>query len=293
MERRTIFAGRVLPVLLVLPQLVITILFFLLPAYRAFAESVTATDAFGLNVVFVGLANFASLVESHRYQATILRTLVFSALVTVLAMAGGLALAAFADRGIKGQAIYRTLLIWPYAVAPAIASVIFIFLLQPEIGLLVRPLQALGIDWNYAINGRQAFALVVLIAAWKQVSYNFIFYLAGLQSIPKSLIEAATLDGARSFYRFRTIIWPLLAPTTFFLIIVNLVYAAFDSFALIYALTQGGPGSSTETLVVKVYRDGVINLDLGGSAAQSVILMALIVGLTMIQFRFVGQRAAT
>lgn len=293
MERRTIFAGRALPALLVLPQLAITILFFLLPAYKAFAESVTATDAFGLNVSFVGLANFASLVFSPLYQAAIIRTLIFCAAVTALAVGGGLVLAVFADRGIKGQALYRTLLIWPYAVAPAIASVIFVFLLQPEIGLLVRPLQALGIDWNYTLNGSQAFILVIVIAAWKQVSYNFIFYLAGLQSIPKSLIEAATLDGARAFHRFRTIVWPLLAPTTFFLIVVNLVYAAFDTFALIFALTQGGPGTSTETLVVKVYRDGVINLDLGGSAAQSVILMALIVGLTMIQFRFVGQGAAT
>ena len=293
MERRTLFAGWFLPALLLLPQLAVTFLFFLFPAYRAFAESVTATDGFGLHVDFVGLANFISLLHSTSYQATLLRTLIFCTCVTALAMAGGLTLALFADRGIKGQAIYRTLLIWPYAIAPAIASVIFVFLLQPEIGMLTRPLAAIGIDWNYALNGEQAFALVIFIAAWKQVAYNFIFYLAGLQSIPKSLIEAASLDGARQWQRFRSIIWPLLAPTTFFLIIVNLVYAAFDTFALIFALTQGGPGTATETLVVKVYRDGVINLDLGGSAAQSVILMALIIGLTMIQFRFVGQRAAT
>ena len=293
MERRTLFAGRVLPAFLVLPQLVITILFFLFPAYKAFVESVRAANAFGLNTSFVGLENFTALLGSAPYRATVLRTVIYCGAVTSLAMAGGLVLATFADRGIRGQAIYRTVLILPYAIAPAIASVIFVFLLQPEIGLLIHPLAVLGIDWNYALNGGQAFALVILIGAWKQVSYNFIFYLAGLQSIPRSLIEAAALDGARGFTRFRTIVWPLLAPTTFFLIVVNVVYAAFDTFSLIFALTGGGPGTATETLVVKVYRDGVINLDLGGSAAQSVILMALIVGLTAIQFRYVGRRVTT
>lgn len=291
MERRTLFGGRLLPAVLVAPQLAITILFFLLPAWRAFSESVQATDAFGLNTTFVGLENFATLFHSGLYQLAILRTVVFCALVTILSMAGGLVLAAFANRGIRGQSIYRVLLIWPYAIAPALASVIFVFLLQPEIGLITNFISRFGIDFNYATNGNQAFALIVLIAAWKQVSYNFIFYLAGLQSVPSSVIEAATLDGARGLYRFRTVIWPLLAPTTFFLLVINTVYAAFDAFALIYALTEGGPGTSTTTMVVKVYRDGVINLDLGGSAAQSVILMALIVALTAIQFRYTGKRA--
>lgn len=292
MERRTLFNGRLLPAVLVLPQLLITILFFLLPAGKAFSESVTATDAFGLTRIYVGIANFAELFRSELYRATVVRTAVFCVAVTTLAMAAGLLLAAFADREIKGRAIYRTLLIWPYAVAPAISSVIFVFLLQPQIGLLVQPLARLGINWNYTINGTQAFLLVILIAAWKQVSYNLIFYLAGLQSVPKSVLEAASLDGARGFYRFRTVVWPLLTPTTLFLVIVNFVYAAFDTFSLIFALTEGGPGASTETMVVKAYRDGVINLDLGGSAAQSVILMVLIVGLTMIQFRYVGRRHA-
>jgi len=293
MERRTLFAGWVLPAFLVLPQLAITILFFLFPAWQAFRESVRAANAFGLNTSFVGLANFAALLGSAAYRATVLRTLLYCAAVAALAMAGGLVLAVFADREIRGRAIYRALLILPYAIAPAIASVIFAFLLQPEIGLLTHPLAMLGIDWNYALNGGQALALVILIGAWKQVAYNFIFYLAGLQSIPRALIEAAALDGARGFTRFRTIVWPLLMPTTFFLIVVNVVYAAFDTFALIFALTGGGPGTATETLVVKVYRDGVINLDLGGSAAQSVILMALIVALTAIQFRYVGRRVST
>jgi sn-glycerol 3-phosphate transport system permease protein len=291
MERRTLFGGRLLPAALVAPQLAITVLFFLLPAWRAFSESVQATDAFGLNTTFVGLANFRALFDSPVYQAALLRTVVFCAAVTVLSMAGGLVLACFANRGIRGQSVYRVLLIWPYAIAPALASVIFVFLLQPQVGLLTNALARFGINFNYATNGTDAFGLIVLIAAWKQVSYNFIFYLAGLQSVPASVIEAATLDGARGFYRFRTVIWPLLAPTTFFLLVINTVYAAFDAFALIFALTGGGPGTSTTTLVVKVYRDGVINLDLGGSAAQSVILMALIVVLTTIQFRYTGKRA--
>lgn len=291
MERRTLFGGWLLPAALVAPQLAITILFFLLPAWRAFSESVQATDAFGLNTSFVGLENFADLLHSAVYQAAILRTVIFCAAVTVLSMGGGLVLASFANRGIRGQSIYRVLLIWPYAIAPALASVIFVFLLQPQVGLITNFLTRFGVNFNYATNGDQAFGLIIVIAAWKQVSYNFIFYLAGLQAVPASVIEAATLDGAGRFYRFRTVIWPLLAPTTFFLLVINTVYAAFDAFALIYALTGGGPGTSTTTMVVKVYRDGVINLDLGGSAAQSVILMALIVALTVIQFRYTGKRA--
>lgn len=291
MERRTLFGGWVLPAVLVAPQLAITVLFFLLPAWRAFAESVRATDAFGLNTSFVGLANFIELFQSETYREALLRTGVFCVAVTVLAMGGGLVLAAFANRAIRGARIYRILLIWPYAIAPAIASVIFVFLMQPQIGMVTNVLARFGLDFNYATHADQAFLLVVLIAAWKQVSYNFIFYLAGLQSVPRSVIEAATLDGARGFYRFRTMIWPLLAPTTFFLIIVNVVYAAFDTFALIFALTAGGPGTATETLVVKVYRDGILNLDIGGSAAQSVILMAIIIALTSVQFRFTGKRA--
>lgn len=291
MERRTLFSGRLLPAVLVLPQLVITILFFFLPAGMAFSESVRATDAFGLNSTFVGLENFVDLLSSGLYQQAIIRTAIFCAVVTALAMAIGLFFAIFADHAIKGKTVYRTLLIWPYAIAPAIASVIFVFLLQPQIGLITNALARFGLDFNYATNGNQAFVMIVLVSAWKQVSYNFIFYVAGLQSVPRSVIEAATLDGARGFHRFRTMIWPLLAPTTFFLIIVNLVYSAFDTFSLIFPLTGGGPGTSTETLVVKVYRDGVINLDLGGSAAQSVILMAIIIALTAVQFRYTGRRA--
>lgn len=292
MERRTLFNGRLLPAVLVAPQLAITFIFFLLPAGGAFYQSTQATDAFGLNTVFVGLSNFASLLTSPQYHQALLRTAIFCVIVTSLSMAGGLVFASFANRAIKGRFLYRILLIWPYAIAPALTSVIFVFLFQPQIGLITNLLAGFGINFNYATNGNQAFALVVLIAAWKQVSYNFIFYLAALQSVPRSMIEAATLDGARGFHRFRTMVWPMLMPTTLFLMVTNLVYAAFDTFDVIYALTGGGPGIATNVLVVKVYRDGVINLDLGGSAAQSVLLMAGIIGLTMMQFRLTNRRAA-
>ncbi|HQT67100.1 MAG TPA: ABC transporter permease subunit [Acetobacteraceae bacterium] len=290
MERRTIFPGRVLPILLILPQLLLTIIFFILPAGEAFEESFQATDPFGLNTDFVGFSNFTTLLRDPNYLGTLARTVLFCIAVSVIAMAAGLGLAIFADRKIKGSGFYKVLLIWPYAIAPAIAAVLFVFLMHPQIGLIGRRLNALGFDWNYELHGGQAFALVVMVSAWKQVSYNFIFYLAGLQSIPRSVIEAARLDGARGWHVFRTILFPLLRPTTFFLLVVNLVYSAFDTFGTIYALTDGGPGTSTETLVVKVYRDGVINLDLGGSAAQSVILMILVVALTSLQFRFLGKR---
>ncbi|HUZ62201.1 MAG TPA: sn-glycerol-3-phosphate ABC transporter permease UgpA [Acetobacteraceae bacterium] len=290
MERRTIFPGRLLPILLVLPQLALTIVFFLFPAGEAMWSSLTQVDAFGLHTQFVGLGNFAGLFSDPRYLHTIWRTAVFCASVTVLSLAVALALAVFADREIRGRGWYRTMLIWPYAVAPAVSAVLWVFLMNPQVGLFGRWLNGTALHWDYAINGGQAMLLVIIAAAWKQVSYNFIFFLAGLQSIPRTVVEAARMDGAKGWRRFRTITLPLLMPTTFFLIIVDLVYAAFDTFATIMALTQGGPGKATETLVVKVYRDGVINLDLGGSSAQSVVLMVAIITLTALQFRFLGQR---
>ena len=290
MDRRTTFDGRLLPALLVLPQLLLTIFFFLWPAAEAFWSSLTTTDPFGQGWVFVGLDNFADLFSDALYVQTILRTLIFCATVSVLAMSAALLLATFADREIKGRAIYRTLLIWPYAVAPAMAAVLWLFLLQPQFGLLGRWLNGHGIAWDYVVNGGQALTMVALASAWKQVSYDFIFFLAGLQSIPRAVIEAARMDGARGWHRFRTITFPLLAPTTFFLLVVNLVYAAFDTFGTIWALTQGGPGKDTETLVIKVYRDGMVNQDIGGSAAQSVVLMVGVITLTALQFRFLGRR---
>ena len=290
MDRRTTFDGWLLPALLVLPQLLLTIFFFLWPAAEALWSSLTTTDPFGQGSVFVGLDNFSDLFTDPLYVRTILRTVVFCAVVSVLAMSVALLLAVFADRELKGRAIYRTLLIWPYAVAPAMAAVLWLFLLQPQFGLLGRWLNRHGIAWDYVVNGGQAFTLVALASAWKQVSYDFIFFLAGLQSIPRAVTEAARMDGARGWHRFRTITFPLLAPTTFFLLVVNLVYAAFDTFGTIWALTQGGPGKDTETLVIKVYRDGMVNQDIGGSAAQSVVLMLGVIALTALQFRFLGQR---
>jgi sn-glycerol 3-phosphate transport system permease protein len=292
MDRRTLFNGRLLPVALVFPQLLISLVFFYWPAAEAMYYSLTTQDPFGEGSVFVGVANFADLFHSAQYLDAIIRTLIFCTCVTALSMAVALALAVFADRDIRGRAIYRTLLIWPYAVAPVISAVLWLFLLHPQVGLLGRFLNHHGISWNYLVSGRQAMLMIILASAWKEVSYNFIFFLAGLQSIPRSVIEAARMDGARGWRRFRTITFPLLAPTTFFLIVVNLTYAAFDTFGTIWALTQGGPAAATNTLVVKVYRDGVVNLDLGGSSAQSVILMASVIALTAIQFRFLGRKTA-
>ena len=293
MERRTIFGGWALPAAFVLPQLLLTIFFFIWPAGQAIYGSLTRQDAFGLRTQFIGMENFVDLFTDPLYVESVWRTLWFCAAVTIISMSMALLLAVFADREIAGRGIYRTLLIWPYAVAPAVAAVLWILLLHPQIGMVSHGLKAIGITWDYKLNGGQAMLVVILASAWKQVSYNFIFFLAGLQSIPRSVIEAARMDGARGWRRFRTILFPLLAPTTFFLLVVNLVYAGFDTFGTIQALTQGGPGKSTETLVVKVYRDGVVNLDLGGSSAQSVVLMLGIVALTIIQFRFLGKRDKT
>jgi sn-glycerol 3-phosphate transport system permease protein len=291
MERRTIFPGWALPVLLVLPQLALTAVFFLWPAGQAIWSSLTREDPFGITSQFVGLANFVSLFADPLYVGTIERTVLFCVCVTVLSIGIALVLAVFADHELRGRAFYRTMLIWPYAVAPAMAAILWLLLLQPQIGLVGHFLNAHGIVWNYPLDGAQAMLMVILASGWKQVSYNFIFFLAGLQSIPKAVMEAARMDGGRGFYGFRTITLPLLMPTVFFLLVVNLVYAAFDTFATIWALTQGGPGKATETLVVKVYRDGIINTDLGSSAAQSVVLMAGVILLTAIQFRFLGRKS--
>ena len=287
--RRTIFPGWVLPVGLVLPQLLLTIVFFFLPAGEAIWGSLTRTDPFGLASVFVGAENFTDLFTDPLYVQSIWRTIGFILAVCVLSMGTALLLAVAADGVVRGRGFYRTMLIWPYAVAPAIAAVIWLFLLHPQIGLIGRWANR-HLGWDYALDGTQAATLVILAAAWKQVSYNFIFFVAGLQSVPRTVTEAARMDGARGLHRFRTITLPLLMPTLFFLVVVNVVYAAFDTFGTIWALTQGGPGKATETLLVKVYRDGVINLDLGSSSAQSVVLMAGVIVLTAVQFRLLGQR---
>ena len=292
MDRRTVFPGRLLPLLLVLPQLLLTAVFFLWPAGQAVWSSTQRQDAFGLRSVFVGTENFTDLFTDPLYLDSAGRTVLFCAAVAALAIGVALLLAVFADREIKGRSWYRTLLIWPYAVAPAVAAVLWLLMLHPQIGLLGAWLNRHGIPWDFRLQGGQAMAVVILASAWKQVSYNFIFILAGLQSIPRNVTEAARMDGARGWHRFRTITLPLLGPTMAFLLVVNLVYAAFDTFGTIQALTQGGPGKATETLVMKVYRDGVVNLDLGGSSAQSVVLMVAVVLLTLVQFRVLGRRRA-
>ena len=290
MEKRAVFSGKLLPYLLIAPQLAITLIFFYWPASQALKQSFFVEDAFGISSDFVGFENYRALFQDTYYFRAMATTLIFAVVVAVASLAIALVLALAADRGIRGVGIYRTLLIWPYAVAPVIAGVLWSFLFQPSLGMLSHFITRLGVDWNPLLNGNQAMTLVIVAATWKQISYNFLFFLAGLQAIPKSLIEAAAIDGARPFRRFWTIILPLLSPTTFFLIVVNIVYAFFDTFGIIDAITGGGPAKATETLVYKVYQDGRLGGDLGGSAAQSVILMILVIVLTSIQFRYVERK---
>jgi sn-glycerol 3-phosphate transport system permease protein len=290
MEKRAVFGSRSLPYALLAPQLAITFIFFYWPAAQAVRQSFLIEDAFGLSTEFVWFENYVHLFSDPGYYRTLWTTAVFSTAVTVTSLSVALLLAVMADREIKGATGYRTLLIWPYAVAPAVAGVLWIFMLDPSLGTIARGLRTLGIDWNPRLNGTHAMIQVVLASSWKQISYNFLFFLAGLQAIPKSVIEAAAIDGARPWRRFWTIILPLLSPTTFFLVVVNIVYAFFETFGTIDAMTGGGPAKATETLVYKVYADGRLGGDLGGSAAQSVILMAIVIGLTAIQFRFVERK---
>ncbi|HET7876622.1 MAG TPA: sn-glycerol-3-phosphate ABC transporter permease UgpA [Methylomirabilota bacterium] len=290
MPRRVIFDGKVLPYVLLSPQVIITLVFFFWPAAQAVYQSFLLQDAFGLRQRFVGFENFHALLTDPLYLDAAGRTVVFSGAVTLLSMTSALLLAVLADSRIRGRGAYRTLLIWPYAVAPAVAAALWLFIFHPSIGMLGRALSGLGVPWDYTLNGAQAMLMVILAASWKQVSYNFVFFLAGLQAIQKSVIEAAAIDGAGSSRRFWNIVFPLLSPTTFFLLVVNLVYAFFETFGTIHALTSGGPGKATETLIYKVYVDGVINLDLGSSSAQSVILMLIVISLTALQFRYVERR---
>ena len=290
MQKRVVFRSAWLPYALVAPQIAITIVFFFWPAAQAIWYSFQLQDAFGLQTEFVGLRNFSDLFGDSRYLDSFRVTAVFSFLVAVFGLAISLLLAAMADRVARGALAYKTLLIWPYAVAPAVAGVLWAFLFAPSIGICSYVLKRMGIDWNWMIRGDQAMLLVVIAAVWKQISYNFLFFLAGLQSIPKSLIEAAAIDGASPMRRFWTIVFPLLSPTTFFLLVVNIVYAFFDTFGIIDSATDGGPAKATQILVYKVYADGFKGLDLGGSAAQSVVLMAIVITLTVVQFRYVERK---
>ncbi len=289
-EKRVVFRSRWLPWALLAPQGLVIAVFFFWPAGQALVQSFQQSDAFGTSVEWVGLENFRNLFNDPTYLASFWTTAVFSVLVASIGIGLSLFLAVFADRVIKGSTAYRTLLIWPYAVAPAVAGVLWMFMFAPSVGILSYALEQIGIEWNFLLNGTQAMTLIVTAAVWKQLSYNFLFFLAGLQAIPKSLVEAAAIDGARPWRRFWTIQFPLLSPITFFLLVINVVYAFFDTFAIVDASTQGGPGKDTAILVYKVYYDGFKAMDLGGSAAQSVVLMAIVVALTVIQFRFIEKR---
>lgn len=290
MEKRVLFRSGWLPWLLLAPQLAVISVFFFWPAAQALLQSFQVQDAFGTSTEWVGLANFQTLLADENYAASFKTTAVFSVLVAVLGICLSLVLAVFADRVIKGALVYKTLLVVPYAVAPAVAGVLWVFMFSPSLGVVAYALGRMGIHWNHLLDGGHAMALIVMAAVWKQISYNFLFFLAGLQSIPKSLIEAAAIDGARPWRRFWSIQFPLLSPTTFFLLVINMVYAFFDTFAIVDATTHGGPGQDTSILVYKVYYDGFKAMDLGGSAAQSVVLMAIVVVLTVIQFRYVEKK---
>ena len=292
MEKRVVFSKLGLPILLVAPQIIVTLVFFIWPASQALYQSLLLEDAFGLKSQFVWLDNFIALFSDPHYLDSFVRTVVFSAATAGLSLGVALFLAAMADRVLKGATAYRTLIVWPYAVAPAVAGVLWFFMFNPSIGILAYLLKGLGYDWNHYLDGTDAMMLVILAASWKQVSYNFLFFLAGLQAIPRSLVEAAAIDGARPFKRFWTIIFPLLSPTAFFLLVVNIVYAFFDTFGIVHATTSGGPAQSTTILVYKVFSDGFIGLDLGGSAAQSVVLMAVVITLTVFQFRYIERKVA-
>ncbi len=290
MEKRVRFRSLTLPWLLLAPQLAVIIVFFFWPAGQALLQSVQMQDAFGTSTEFVGLENFQRLFADELYIESFRTTAVFSLLVAVGGIGIALLLAVFADRVVRGASVYKTLMVWPYAVAAAVAGVLWLFMFAPSIGMVSFWLRAAGFDWNHLLNPNHAMALIVMAAVWKQISYNLLFFLAGMQSIPKSLIEAAAIDGAGPWRRFWSIVFPLLSPTTFFLLVINIVYAFFDTFAIVDAATQGGPGKATSILVYKVYYDGFKGMDLGSSAAQSVVLMAIVIALTVVQFRYVEKK---
>ena len=286
MRRRVVFNNRFLPYLLLAPQIAITIIFFFWPAGQAIYWSLLRQDPFGLRTTFVYLENFQTVLSDPLYIEAIQVTVIFSVSVTVFVMATALLFAVMADRQIRGAQVYKTLLLWPYALAPAVAAVLWMFIFHPSIGIVGKALISSGIQWDYHLNGAQALVLVVIASSWKQIAHNFLFFLAGLQSVPPAVIEAALIDGAGAWKLFRSILFPLISPTTFYLLTVNLVFAFFDTFGVIHALTRGGPGRSTTTLMYKAYMDGYVNLNLGESAAQSVILMIIVSVIVWAQFKY-------
>ena len=289
-DKKVTFRSSWLPWVLIAPQAFIVLAFFFWPAGQALIQSLQQSDAFGTSVAWVGFENFLSLWRDDTYLASFKTTAIFSSLVAGLGISISLLLAFFADRIVRGAWVYRSLLILPYAVAPAVAGVLWLFLFSPSVGLASYILEQWGVHWNILLNSSHAMTLIVIAAVWKQISYNFLFFLAGFQSIPKSLIEAAAIDGAGVWRRFWTIQFPLLTPTTFFLLVVNTVYAFFETFGVVDATTKGGPGKDTAILIYKVYFDGFKAMDLGGSAAQSVVLMLIVIGLTVLQFRYIERK---
>ncbi len=290
MEKRVFFRSGWLPWLLLAPQMAVILVFFFWPAAQAILQSLQQQDPFGTSIEFVGFDNFRQLFSDPSYVESFKTTALFSVLVAGIGISLSLMLAVFADRIVRGGMFYKTMLILPYAVAPSVAAVLWVFMFSPSLGVVSYALGKFGVDWNHLLNSGHAMTLIVMASVWKQISYNFLFFLAGLQSIPKSLIEAAAIDGARPWRRFWTVQFPLLSPTTFFLLVINVVYAFFDTFAIVDAATQGGPGKDTAILVYKVYYDGFKAMDLGGSAAQSVVLMLIVVALTVVQFRYVEKK---
>ena len=290
MEKRVTFKGWLLPLLLIAPQVLISAVFFFYPAGQAVWQSLFIPDPFGLSSQFVGLGNFKFLLSDPYYRQSFVTTAIFSTLVTLVSMVPALFLAVLADRLLKGAGVYRTLLIWPYAVAPAVAGVLWLFMFNTRVGVIAWYLGQLGYDWNHVLNQAEAMGLVVVASSWGRISYNFLFYFAALQAVPRSVIEAAAIDGARFWRRFFTIVLPLLSPVTFFLLVVNIVYAFFETFGVIHTITSGGPQQATTTLVYKVFADGFVGQDLGSSAAQSVILLVLVGALTVVQFRYLEKR---
>ena len=288
--KRTIFPNKLLPYALLAPQLIITIIFFLWPAGQAVKSSFEREDPFGFRTTFIWFQNYTRLFDDPEYLNAAARSAVFAVGVTALSMGAALLLAVCVNRLLRSGKFYTTLLVWPYAVAPVVAGILWWFMFNPTIGIVPYLLEAFGYRWNHRVNGNDAMFLVIIAASWKQISYNFLFFVAGLQSVPKSLVEAAAMDGAGPFKRFWTIVFPLLSPTTFFLMIVNINYAMFDTFGIIDGTTSGGPAGSTNTLVYKVYADGFLGLNIGSSSAQSVILMLIVIILTVVQFRWVERR---
>jgi len=291
MIKRSFFKSKYLPYLLILPQMVVTLTFFYWPAIQGLMQSFLLSDPFGRKSKFVWFYNYAELFTDPLYLKSIFTTFVFSLAVAFVSLSMGLFIASMANRALRAKALIRTMLIWPYAVAPAISGILWLFLLHPSYGIVALGIKKwIGVDWNPVLYGSDAMVMIVMASAWKQISYNFVFFMAGMQAIPKSLIEAAAIDGASPFKRFWFISFPLLSPTFFFLTVMNIIYSFFETFGIIHTITQGGPGGSTNILVYKVYQDGFVGLNLGSSAAQSVVLMSLIIVITFLQFRFVEKK---